>query len=463
MIIRFLTFVLTLFLFESCKTIEPLAPTESIKPIPAIGDVYSTIGIPIEISLKSQLNDVEKSLPKSFEGSQQQCEGVSFEYKFNREPINFVFKTSSIYYEVDGKFQIKLNYCPSCVGIFGKESCTVPRIYASCGMNGEPMRKVTVAYNSEISLGSDYKFQSKTELKKFQIHDPCEVTVFKYDVTDKLKKEVKKELQKLEKDIDKQIESINVKSILNDTWKELNKPISIDKYGFLYLNPKSISMSQLDFENKKVKLDLNLKISPFVSTNPTDISNTTLPNLEDYHKEKGLDLILDIRTSYDSLSSYVNKAFKGYEFKLKNKKITVRQLEVFGTLDSKMVLKMTFDGAKNGVLYLIGTPILDAENQRIFLEEVEFDVKTKSVLLKSAKWLFNNRIIEEIKKNAVFELAPMILDAKKTINKELNSSITKGVNMNGKIEEIFIKELFLDSRNLIVRTNFKGELKLKVE
>jgi hypothetical protein len=222
-------------------------------------------------------------------------------------------------------------------------------------------------------------------------------------------------------------------------------------------------MSQLDFENKKVKLDLNLKISPVVSTNPADISKTSLPNLEDYHKEKGLDMILDIRTSYDSLSSYVNKAFKGYEFELKNKKIVVTQLSVFGTQDSKMVLKMVFDGVKNGVLYLIGTPKLDAENQRIFLEEVEFDVKTKSVLLKSAKWLFNDRIIEEIKKNAVFELAPMILDAKKTINKELNSTITKGVNMNGKIEDIIIKELFLDSRNLIVRTNFKGELKLKVE
>jgi hypothetical protein len=185
--------------------------------------------------------------------------------------------------------------------------------------------------------------------------------------------------------------------------------------------------------------------------------------LEDYQKEKGLDMILDIRTSYDSLSSFVNKAFKGYEFELKNKKITVRQLDVFGTQDSKMVLKMTFDGAKNGVLYLIGTPKLDAENQRIFLEEVEFDVKTKSILLKSAKWLFNDRIIEEIKKNAIFDLAPMIFDAKKTINKELNSTITKGVKMNGEIEDISIKDLFLDSKNLIVRTNFKGELKLKIE
>jgi hypothetical protein len=83
--------------------------------------------------------------------------------------------------------------------------------------------------------------------------------------------------------------------------------------------------------------------------------------------------------------------------------------------------------------------------------------------LKSAKWLFNHRIIDEIKKNAVFELEPLVSDAKNTVNAQLNSALTKGVYMNGKIKDILIQDLFLDARNLIVRTNFRGELKLKIE
>ena len=74
---RFYSFVLVLLILQSCKTLEPIAPLESLKPIPELGEVYSTINIPIEINLKSQLEDVEKSLPKTFEGNQQQCEGVS--------------------------------------------------------------------------------------------------------------------------------------------------------------------------------------------------------------------------------------------------------------------------------------------------------------------------------------------------------------------------------------------------
>jgi hypothetical protein len=460
---RFYSTIIILLALQSCKSIEPIAPLESVNPIPKISEVSSTISIPIEINLKSQLDEVEKSLPKSFEGNEQQCEGVSYSYKFNREPIDFDFKNSSIYYEVDGKFQIKLNYCPSCVSLFGKESCAVPRIYASCGMNGEPFRKVTVGYNSEIDLASNYKFQSKTELKKFDIHDPCEITVFKFDVSNKLKKEVKKELEKLEKDIDKEIESIDIKTQLNSVWKELNQPFSIDNFGVLYLQPKAISMSELDFENKKVILNLNLTIAPFVSSNPTKLEKTPLPNLSAYQKEKGLDLIMDVRLSYDSLSSYVNQAIKGSEIEIKKKKIIVQHIEIFGTQDAKMLFKLTFDGSKKGVIYLLGIPKLDTTCKKIFLEDVDFDLKTKSILLKSAKWLFSDRIIQEIKKNAVFELDPLILETKESINKELNQKISPEVQMNGQIEKIVVDQLFLDSRYLIVRTNFHGDLKLKIE
>jgi hypothetical protein len=153
----------------------------------------------------------------------------------------------------------------------------------------------------------------------------------------------------------------------------------------------------------------------------------------------------------------------GYEYVFKNKKIKVQEVEIACTQDSKMVFKMTVDGSKKGVIYLIGSPKLDKENQKIFLDEVEFDLKPKSILLKSAKWLFNDRIIQEIKKNAIFELNPFLVDAQNTINSKLNSTITKGVYMNGNIDEISIEDLFLDSRNLLVRTNFKGELKLKIE
>ncbi len=448
----------------SCKSIEPTAPIQSVIPPPTISNVVSTLNIPVQIDLKKQLKSTEESLPKSFEGREDHCEGVSFYYKFIREPIDFKFKNTELYYEVDGKFELKLNYCPKCHDLWDKDgSCTVPRVYASCGTNGEPMRKVTVGYTTKIDISPSYKFKSNTDLKKFEIHDPCEITVFKYDATTQVKKQVKGQLEKLEDDIDKQIESIEIKKSLESVWVELQKAMAIGSYGYLYIQPKSIAMSDLKFESQKVLLDLNISVAPFVSTEPRELKKTTLPNLESFKKSEGFDLAMDIQASYDSLTSFINQSFKGKTFDLNGKKIIVKEMKIDGTQDSKMLFKMTFEGAKKGTVYLTGIPVLDVENQKVSMDQIDFDVETKSLLLKTAKWMFSNRILEEIKKNAIFDLKPMLEDSKKTIGKQLNTEISKGISMNGKVNDLTIKELFLGSKHLIVRTSFKGDLKLNIE
>jgi hypothetical protein len=94
-----------LWVLCSCKTIDIAQPTISTVDSTFFNRPPSHIHIPVEIDLTSQLKDVEKSLPKQFEGKQEQCEGVSFSYKFLREPIDFQFKPNMLYYEVDGKFE----------------------------------------------------------------------------------------------------------------------------------------------------------------------------------------------------------------------------------------------------------------------------------------------------------------------------------------------------------------------
>jgi hypothetical protein len=461
---RYLLFLSLFALLFSCKPIEPIVPTQRVIATPKINNVISTLNIPVQIDLKKQLKSTEESLPKTFEGKEDHCEGVSLYYKFIREPIDFKFKNTELYYEVDGKFELKLNYCPKCHELWNKDgTCTVPRIYASCGSNGEPMRKATVGYSTKIDISSAYKFQSTTDLKKFEIHDPCEITVFKYDATSQVKKQVKTQLETLKKEIDKQIEAINLKNSLDDVWSELQNPLAIGGYGFLYIEPKSIAMSELKFENHNVFMDLTMKVAPFVSTEPQEIKKTSIPNLETFKKSSGFDLAMDIHASYDSLTSYVNTAFKGKVFDLDGKKIIVKELKIEGTQDAKMLFKMIFEGSKRGILYLTGTPILDVENQKVTFSELDFDVETKNLLLKTAKWLFNKKILDEIKKIAVFDLKPMVDDSKKTINKELNTEISKGVQLNGKIDEVKINELFLGPNYLIVRTKFKGDLKLNIE
>jgi hypothetical protein len=449
-------------LLVACKTIEVAAPLTKIIPPPALNAQVSSITIPIQINLSPYLKEVEKSLPTSFSGEEQQCEGTSFSYRFFREPIVFTFKKDELHYAVDGIFDLKINYCPKCHYLFDeKGSCTVPRIYTSCGID-DPMRRVKVEYSTKINISSNYKFNAVTQLNKFDMLDPCKITVFNYDATAEVKKQIKGELVALEKEIDKQIELVDIRSSLVDVWKELQQPIPIESYGFLYLQPKAISLGKLNFSQNKVDIDLNLGLAPMVVTEKLPLTLSILPEMKPFTKSKGLEMVVDIDASYDSLTSIINTSLKDKEFMFKRKKIILKNILITGTSDSTMIFAVTFDGAKRGVVFLLGKPILDETTQTVSITDIEFELKTKSALLKTAKWLFNDKIINEIKKAASYDLRPMLNDAKKVISTQLNGTITDGVEMEGVINSMKVKSIHLSDNHLIIRTGIVGDLKLKL-
>ena len=458
---QFLGALILLLLFYSCKPIEALPPKYTVIAPPPLNQEPSIITIPLEIDLLPYLKDIEKSLPKTFEGAEEQCEGISYSYVFNRDPIEYSFYPDHLYYEVLGNFQLKLNYCPKCHGLFDeKGTCVVPRVNAECGTK-DPL-SVKVGYKTEISLNNKCQFESSTSLSKFDLLDPCIITLFKYDATSEVKKQVKAELKQLEEDIDKQIEAIDIRSDLKSTWKELQEPIAIDGYGFLYINPTVASVSDLTFSKNKVAVDINLKVAPMVSTETLQIKAQPLPDLKEFKKTKGIQMGIDISASYDSLSSIANKELRGKELKFKRKKIIINELKIEGSQDNRMVFSLHFEGSKNGVFYLTALPVFDTLTQKISMENMSFEIETKSLLLNTARWLFNDRILQELEKNAIFDLNPYLMDAQTTITKELNVPLTKEVDMSGSIDDMRIKEIFLTSNYLILRSELKGQLKLKM-
>jgi hypothetical protein len=462
-VIRFLILLNLILLFAaSCQTIRPLPPEVQVLSAPVINSTLSFVNFPVEIDLSKQLRRVEHDLPNTFSGEEKQCEGVSFAYRFERDPIDFSFNGKDLYYEVDGKFELKLEFCPKCHMLWDQGSCAVPRVYASCGANGEPMRRVKVGYSTSVEIQPNYGLKSNTVLKKFDIIDPCKITVFRYDATAEVKKQVKQQLEKLEKDIDKQIERIDLRSSLNSVWSELQRPINLGTYGYLYLHPKSVAVDKPEFKHNAVHMDVTLTVAPVVNTSPQPIKESQLPALEPYKKRHGFDISVDIRAGYDSLSAIANQNLIGKVWEVKGKKVVVKHVAISGTNKDKMLIKLDFEGSKKGTIYLEALPFLDTASQVLSLHDVHFDIKTKSVLLKSAKWLFNDKILEEIQKNVIVDLKAFFSSAKKELTKQLNTPLSKEADLIGKVNELKLKQVFLAKDALMLRTQFSGDMKVKL-
>jgi hypothetical protein len=124
---------------------------------------------------------------------------------------------------------------------------------------------------------------------------------------------------------------------------------------------------------------------------------------------------------------------------------------------------MDFDGAKKGTIYLTGIPVLDIISQKISMKELDFDIQTKSVLLKTAKWMFNKKILEELEKNTVFELKDLLNESKSNIVSAINTEITKGVKMSGSVNQISLQEIYLDKEKMLLRSEVAGILKIKID
>jgi len=460
---KFLSFTLITLLLCSCASIQPEAPEIIVKSVPVNVQPASIVVVPIKINLTPYFKETDKSIPKKFNGKQENCEDVSFAYVFQREPIVFKGSGNSILFDVDGKYSLDLNYCPKCTDLFGeKPSCVIPRVYVSCGTKGEAMRKVEVGYTTSIKLTPEFKLKANTSLRKFETIDPCEISVFKYDATALLKKEVTKVLKGLENDIDKQIGNVDLKKEAEKAWKILAEPISLGKYGFFNANPTKIGFDNLNFTGSAATAELALLMNPKLTTNAQTTKPIALPKLSDVPEGEGFNIFLDVVATYDSLSKIMTSELKGKEVNLKGKKVIFETIEIFGASNQQVSLKIGFSGSKKGIIFLLGTPAFDQEKQLLSFPDLSFDLNTKSALLKSAKWLFNDKITDALRKSSIIDLNPHLTTLKTLVEKQLNTTLSPGVLLKGKIKELKMHGIYPNNETLILRINSTGKLELEL-
>lgn len=453
----------TLILVVGCAEIKPIAPEIQVaKPGPAKQEV-SMVDIPIQVELKSHFKEADASVPKKFTGKEENCEGTSYSYVFERKPIEFSGKGSELQFDIEGKYSLKMNYCPQCTDLFDKAGhCVIPRVSASCGV-GEPMRKIQISYASKFELQPDYTLKSETRLKELKPIDKCEVTVFSFNATEQLMKEIKVSLKDLAGDIDKQVGETAIRPEVEKAWKAMSQPFKIDQYGYMYLNPSKISMSSFKLNGSTLNFSIAMEAYPNVQLTKSAAAVKPLPALSRYPKSDGFNINLDLIGNYDSLSRLLTSELKGKEIQLKKNKIFIDSAKIFGAANQQLSFAITFSGKRSGTIYLIGTPVFDNKKQEISFPDLTFDLETKNTLLKSAKWLFNDKITQTIRQYSIYSLKDMLKEASQKLEKELNRKIDEKTILGGKMNSIQVENIYPLTNELLIRTNLQGKISLTVE
>jgi hypothetical protein len=462
---KFTLFVLTAIFLASCATtIKPEAPEISVQEeydIPEPKPSY--IKVPIKINLKPYFDETDNSIDRTFEGEESQCSGVSIRYQFNRQPIKFKGVGSKLRFDVDGKYRLWLNYCPTCTDLFASEPyCLTSRVYASCGV-GEPMRKIHVGYETEIGVAKNYKLKSKTKLRQIKALSPCKITVFEYDATSKLEEEVKVVLEDMEKDIDKEISAIDLRPEMEATWEGLVEPMDLEGYGFLEIQPQYVGMDKIKYKGDTAYVNAVLKAYPRILSQPSGKKMKGLPNLTSYKDRDGFDINMDVYSRYDSLSAILTRNIAGTELDVKGKQVIFDSVAIHGASDKKLHIKVNFSGSKKGEFYLTGTPIFAADSQYISFPDMQFDIKSKSVLLKSAKWFFDKKITDMLREATEIDLSPYMDTLKQELNANLNMELYEGIQMSGSVKKIEVALIQPREDQLHIQVHSLGNIAIRMD
>lgn len=466
----FLLFIpISFIVLASCShKINPDKPTLTASDFRLDSLPYSEINIPIQINLKPVYALAEGHVDTLFSSPgypdgwvYDGCD-TRYKYVFRRGPLQMKAAGTSLNLGFTGFYKI-IGSTRVCVGGAAISPWTPP---CKCGFD-EPERRVNVSFTNSLSIQPDYKVKLAIRRNEPQPLDKCEVCFWGQNITKEVLNGLKLELDAAKAELDKNYGTVDLKPQFQQLWSQLCKVYNVYDMGWLQINPQKIRINNLYAKEDSLFVYLGLSARPVISFEKPEEKNLLVPTMGNFSRMQGFSVFLDAMLNYDSLSNILNRHIANKEFDFNKgpvkKKFIIKDCRLYGSGNEKLIIKVNFSGTDDGTMYLTAKPSYDKDSHVLELKDIDFDIKSKDALLKTAEWLFNRRIITEISKGTRFDLNAYIDSAKLTINKQLNHEWIKGISSSGKIDDIRLIGIYPLGQSLVIRSNCTGNLSVKVE
>jgi hypothetical protein len=275
---------------------------------------------------------------------------------------------------------------------------------------------------------------------------------------------LKAQLDDAGKSMQDTLRTISLRPQFQQVWDMLNTAQSVYNLGYLQINPQKLRISNFTTYRDTLYLSLGLSARPVISQERPVVNRTVVPDISDFNQRKGFNIFMDAFLDYDSLSNLLNLQIRNKRIDLDKigKYVVVEQCQVYGASNEKLIVKINFSGSDQGIFYLTGKPEYDSEKKLLRLKDLDFDIRTKDFLLKTANWLFSRKIINELQPYTKFEVSLYETSILSKINAELNREIKKGIFMSGNVVKIGIVKIYPFTEKLVIRFSSSGEVNLAV-
>lgn len=258
---------------------------------------------------------------------------------------------------------------------------------------------------------------------------------------------------------------LEVRPNVEPLWNQMNSVHELTKTPptWLRIIPQKALFGGFQYTPDAIKsglaLDLNTEV--FVRGDAPPIAKKPLSSLKVNAPLSGeFNLEIPVKVSYEAINEQLKATLAKNPIKNpislgESASIEISNLSI-GPSGDGIMLTLDFSASKgkfpslgwflsaSGHLYVEGIPVFNAEKSELSVDKLQFSVGTKNILVKSADWLFHDKILEEAKHAAVVNLEGELKRATEQANQYLNElkrQLPNGVGANASVKKIRIKGL----------------------
>jgi len=273
-------------------------------------------------------------------------------------------------------------------------------------------------------------------------------------------------LQSFSQQIDEVIASyIDFRGYAEQGWNMLFNPFKVpgDYNAWLSITPYSVALVPIQGSAGHIRLGAAITSDVVCSLDNTPFAGkiTALPTIQQLKEPSDtfkINLLTDI--PYSTINRKIKEEIGDSLFVFGNRKIRFETFRVYGT-NEKMAVETRVSGSINGDLYLTGIPYFNAEDTTLRIRELKFDLKTRNLAMKSAKWLFNGKIERAITRSVAIPFKSNISGIEQQIKSVFyHYQLGYGFELNGRLTRLSVSELYLSPESVKANVIFSGKLSL---
>jgi hypothetical protein len=162
------------------------------------------------------------------------------------------------------------------------------------------------------------------------------------------------------------------------------------------------------------------------------------------------------------VSAFLQEEVGGTEFERRGRMVRLDSVRVFGVGGGRLAVEVLTSGDVVSRLFLTGTPELDPATGVFSIPDLDYDVRTRSVLIATLAWLGNSTVRDLLRQRASWPATPAVDWLEDRLMEGLNRNLSDELRVSGAVEGIKILGIHARRDVLLIRVSATGSARLYV-